>query len=374
MTSTIDSETPGAGGEQPPSPPGEKGLGTENGKAFRRAELSDKWVRVVLTVLAVIPALALAFLAYQLFKTAWPAFGSNGIHFFYGNSWQQARGVANGGYGALPGMGSVNTKAHYGIGPMILGTLVSSIIALVIAIPVAVTGTILLVERLPQRLQDPLSVFLQLLAGIPSVIFGLWGIFILGPPLAQHVYPLIADLGIPWLSEKGTITHNGQGILTASVVLAVMIIPIIASTTRELLRAVPATAREGAVALGLTPSESVRAVTLPFVRSGVIAASFLGWGRALGETMAVLMISGGSPTGVYPRSVFAPFMSLASTIAQQLEAALQGGSNIGSNPLLQTIAEIGLVLLVITLVTNFAGRIISSRLSGGTSLPVGRGV
>lgn len=369
MTSTIDSATPGAGGEQPPNPMGDKDPNSPQAKAFRRSELSDKWVRVVLAVLAVLPALALAFLAYQLFKSAWPAFGNNGLGFFTGDKWQQARGTSAGGYGALPGTQSVNTKGTFQILPMILGTLISSVIALAVAVPVAVAGTIVLVERLPERIQGPLSVFLQLLAGIPSVVFGLWGLYVFGPPLAQHVYPLIADLGIPGLDQKSTITHNGEGILTASLVLAVMIIPIIASTTRELLRSVPSTAREGSVALGLTPSESVRVVTLPFIRSGVIAAGFLGWGRALGETLAVLMISGGTPGPKYPKSIFDSFLTLASTIANQLDAALQG-----SNDLVQTLAEVGLVLLFITLATNFAGRWISNRLGGGTSLPVGRGV
>lgn len=315
-------------------------------------------------MLALVPAAALVFLAYEMVKAAYPAIVFNGTSFFTSTTFTIGNQFATGGlevhhgYKALPG-------AHFGVLLMLFGTLVSSLIALAIALPVSVGGAILLVERLPRRLQGSLGVFLELLAGIPSVVWGLWGYLTFGPLLARDVYPLIADLHIPWL---GAPVNSGQGVLTASLVLAVMIIPIIASTTRELIRSVPAATKEGAVALGLTRSESVRLVTLPFVRTGIIGAAILGWARALGETIAVLLISGASVSG-YPHSIFDAFATLASVIASFLDGALTDGTKMSVHAL----AEVGLVLLVVTLITNFAGRLITSRLAG-PGLPVGRGV
>jgi phosphate transport system permease protein len=315
-----------------------------------------------LSVAGLVPGLVIAFLLYELVREAYPSFVFNGPRFFSGNVFSIGSGYAStvevhNGYKASAG-------AHYGILPLLWGTLISSVIALVIAIPVAVGGAILLAERLPARLQDPLGVFLELLAGIPSVVFGLWGVVTFGPLLSRDVYKPIASLGIPWLQ---TYTATGQGLLTASLVLAAMVVPIIAATTRELVRSVPSTTKEGAVALGLTRSETVKAVTLPSIRSGVLAASLLGWGRALGETMAVLMISG-YKLG-YPRSLFDTFTTMAATIAGFLDSALQDPTGMAVHAL----AEVGLALLAVVLVTNLAGRLITRRFTGA-ALPVGRGV
>jgi phosphate transport system permease protein len=332
-------------------------------KALRRAARGDGVARTVLAVLAFIPAAALAFLAYELIKWAYPSIIFNGTSFFTGKTFTightySGQTITRHGYTASAG-------AQFGIAPLIFGTLVSSLIALVLAVPISVGGAIMLVERLPARLQGFLSVTLEILAGIPSVVFGLWGVFTFGPFLAHNIYPKIADLGIPWMGRP---TGSGQGLLTSSLVLCVMIIPIVAATTRELVRSVPNTTREGAVALGLTGSESVRLVTIPFIRTGVVAAALLGWGRALGETLAVLLISG-NLLGAYPHNIFSPFSTMAATIAALLDSSLQDTTGMG----LHALAELGLVLLVITLITNFAGRIISRRFADA-GLPVGRGV
>ncbi len=147
-----------------------------------------------------------------------------------------------------------------------------------------------------------------------------------------------------------------------------MITPIIASITRELVRSVPPLAKEGAAALGLTPSESVRTVTLPYIRTGVIAAAILGWARAIGETIAVLLISG-NLLGAYPKSIFDPFSTMAAAIAALLDSALTDATGMAVHAL----AEVGLVLLALTLVTNILGRWVARRFSD-SSLPVGRGV
>jgi phosphate transport system permease protein len=320
-------------------------------RSLRKGKRNDNLARSALAVTGFVPGLALAFLAYEMIKQAYPSIRDNGTSFFTGHVFAVSSGYS--------GTGS------YGVLPLLWGTLVSSLIALVIAVPVAVGGAILLVERIPRKLQGPLSVFLELLAGIPSVVFGLWGVVTFGPLLSRDIYKPISKLGIPWFT-KG-VTPNGSGMLTASLVLCVMIIPIIASTTRELLRSVPQTSKEGAVALGLTGSEALRVVTLPFVRTGVLAATFLGWGRALGETIAVLLISNNNANG-YPHSIFAGFTTMAASIAQNLDDALTVPAA------LHALAEVGLVLLAVTLLTNFAGRLIARRFSGGVGLPVGRGI
>lgn len=321
-------------------------------------------VRALLLVAAVIPTAVLIFLAYQMVKTAWPSIVFNGVKFFttktftMGNLYVPTTEVHH-GYHAAHG-------ASYGILPLVFGTVVSSVIAVVLAVPVSVGGAVLLAERVPARLQGPLGIFLELLAGIPSVVFGLWGIYTFGPLMARTVYKWIAALHIPWL--RGHIQADGQGLLTASLVLAVMIVPIIASTTRELVRSVPAVSKEGATALGLTSSEAVRIVTIPFIRTGVFAAAVLGLARALGETIAVLIISGNF-LNAYPGSIFSSFSTMASTIAAFLDSALTDSTGMAVHAL----AEVGLVLLVITLVANLAGRLLTRRFSA-VGLPVGRGV
>lgn len=333
-------------------------------RARRLSELTgrDRALRAVLASAALLPTVALVLLAYEMVKSAYPAIVFNGWHFFTSKNFTMGNLYGSTevrhGYKAAHG-------ASFGVLPLLFGTVVSSLIALVLAVPVAVGGAILLVEKMPQRLQGALGVFLELLAGIPSVVFGLWGIYTFGPLLSRTVYRWIAALGIPWLTGP---TGAGQGLLTASVVLAVMIIPIVASVTRELVRAVPVTSKEGAYALGLTPTETVRFVTLPYIRTGLIAASLLGWARALGETIAVLVISGDA-LNIYPHSIFAPFSTMSATIAAFLDSALTDSTGMA----LHALAEVGLVLLGLTLITNFAGRLVARRFSDA-GLPVGRGV
>ncbi len=324
---------------------------------------ADRSVRSLLLVAALLPTAALVFLTYQMVKTAWPAVIFNGVSFFTTKTFTIGNLYATGtevhhGYTAAKG-------ASYGILPLVFGTLVSSFIAVTLAVPVSVGGAILLAERIPVRLQGVLGTFLELLAGIPSVVFGLWGVYTFGPVLSRTVFKWIAALHIPWF---GGPAGAGQGLLTASLVLAVMIVPIIAATTRELVRSVPSISKEGAVALGLTSSETVRIVTIPFIRTGVVAASILGLARALGETIAVLIISGNF-LNAFPHRIFDPFSTMASTIAAFLDSALTDSTGMA----VHSLAEVGLVLLVITLVANLAGRMLTRRFSGA-GLPVGRGV
>ncbi len=330
--------------------------------ALRLLERADP-VPVLLALAAVLPTVALLVLAAVMLTEAYPAIVFNGWSFLtgrtftMGNLYGTATQVRH-GFAAPAG-------ARYGVLPFLVGTLLSSLLALAVALPVGVGAAVLLAERLPARVQAPLGVVLELLAGIPSVIFGLWGVYTFGPLLSRTVDPWVAAAGLPWLSGP---VGSGQGLLTASLVLAVMVVPIIASITRELVRSVPALTKQGALALGLTGSESVRVVTMPFIRNGILAAGVLGLARALGETIAVLIISGNA-LNTYPHSIFAPFATMASTIAAILDGALTDSTGMA----LHSLAEVGLVLLGITLVTNLGGRLLAQRFAA-TGLPVGRGV
>ena len=344
--------------------------GRAAGLTLRRstsAELTrgDRVLRAVSALAGGVPGGLVVFVGVIMVIEALPAILFNGADFFTGTTFTLGNlyattTVTQNGVTAPHG-------ATYGALTFIVGTLATSMFALVLAIPVSVGGVLFLTEWIPRRLQNSLSVFLELLAGIPSVVFGLWGISVFGPIMAQHVYPALSSIGkvIPWF--KGPI-GAGQGLLTASLVLGVMIIPIVASTTRELLRNVPVLAKEGSYALGMSRYETVRTVTIPYVRTGILAASLLGWGRALGETIAVLIISGNA-LNVLPHSIFSPTSTIASTIAALLDAALTDFTGMG----IHALAELGLLLLVISLVTNFIGRLIVKRVSTG-ALPVGRGI
>ncbi len=325
----------------------------------------DQVLRLLGLIGAAFPIIAVVFIAVILLINAVPSILYNGLGFFYHTSWNfgdfyGSQMTTHNGVTAPAG-------ASYGALPFIAGTLLTSIIAFIIGVPVAVGAALMLAEKMPSRLRNTMSFFLELLAGIPSVVYGLWGLIVLGPFLAAHVYPAIAKLGVifPWL--RGPV-GSGMGLLTAGIVLAVMIIPIVAATTRDLLAQVPALPREGALALGLTPWESVQWVSLPWVKQGIIGAAILGWARALGETMAVLIVSGNGANAL-PASIYSPVSTIAASIVALLDSAESDPTGLAVSAL----AEVGLILMLITLITNILARLLVRRVSG-TNLPVGRGV
>jgi phosphate transport system permease protein len=241
----------------------------------------------------------------------------------------------------------------FGALPFIYGTVVSSLVAVVIAVPVSFGVAIFLTELSPLWLRAPMSALVELLAAVPSVVYGLWGIFGLAPFLREHVEPALASaLGFLPLFQG---PHQGYGMLTGGVILAIMILPTIASVSREVLYAVPNVYREGALALGATQWEALRDVTLPFARSGLIGAVILGLGRALGETMAVTMVIGNSPE--IKASLFAPAYTMASVIANEFAEAT-GDLHLAS------LAEIGLLLFAVTLLLNIVARLLVWRVAG----------
>jgi phosphate transport system permease protein len=236
---------------------------------------------------------------------------------------------------------------QYGALPFIYGTVVSSLLALVIAVPLSVGSAVFITEMCPRALRGMISFLVELLAAIPSVIYGLWAIFILVPILRLHVEPWLARyLGWTGLFEGQPF---GIGMLAAGVVLAIMIIPIIASITREVMIAVPRQQREAVLALGATRWEMIRVGVLRNARAGILGGAILGLGRALGETMAVTMVIGNRPE--IARSLFAPGYTMASVIANEFSEAT-------GDLYLSSLVEIGLALFLVTIIVNALARLL----------------
>ncbi len=264
---------------------------------------------------------ALGGVLVSLFIGGWPALSKFGFGFLTSSTWDPVRDL----YGAA--------------GP-IVGTLITSALALLMALPIAGGVAFFLVELCPLPLRRPIGTAVELLAGIPSIVYGMWGLFVFAPAFAKFVQiPIMgaAPPGSIWETLTAGIP-NGTGILAASIILAVMILPFMAATLRELLLTVPAQVRESAYGLGATTGEVVMKVTLPYVQRGAIGAVMLGLGRALGETMAVTFIIGNAHG--FPKSLFDSGSTIASTIANEFNEA----SGLQSAALI----ALGLVLFLIT--------------------------
>ena len=245
-------------------------------------------------------------------------------------------------------------KGHFGSLAFIYGTIVSSLIALFISVPLSLGIAIFLVEQAPPVISRPITFLVELLAAIPSVVYGLWGIFVLAPFLRLHVEPLLARW-FGWLPLfQGPIT--GIGLLTGGIILAIMVTPIISAVGRDVLAAVPRTQREAALALGATKWESTR-VVLVNGAPGIAGAVILGLGRALGETMAVTMVIGNRPQ--ISASLFQPSYTLASVIANEFTEAT-------ADIYLSSLVELGLILFLVTFVVNAVARLLVWRVTRGT--------
>jgi len=236
---------------------------------------------------------------------------------------------------------------QFGALPFIYGTLVTSALALLIAVPLGVGAAIFLAELAPPRISDALSFVIELLAAVPSVIYGVIGMFVMVPVLRKYVeVPLKAAFGYLPLFKGPAM---GVGFLAAGVVLAVMIVPFILSISREVLLSVPVDQREAALALGATKWESTWKVVVPYARTGIMGSIFLALARALGETMAVTMVIGNNPQ--IAASLFAPGYSIAAVIANELAEA-------SSDMHYQSLIELGLVLFLVTIIINTLARIL----------------
>jgi phosphate transport system permease protein len=294
--------------------------------------IGDVSLRAITFAAALAVAVLLGAIVDKVFHLAHPAISKYGLSFLVHKTWDPVKGV----FGALP---------------FIFGTLVSSTIALIIATPLALAIALFLSELAPRGLRAIIGPLVELLAAIPSVVLGLWGILVLGPFLAHHVEPwLHSNLG--FIPLFGPPQQTGAGIFTAGLILTIMIVPIIASISRELFLQVPTELEEGALALGTTRWEMIRGVVLPSTRSGVTAAIILGLGRALGEAIAVTQVMGGGSTIGW--SLFRPGDTLASKIA----ANYQGASTFLES---SSILYLGAILLVIGLITNLTAQFIVRR-------------
>ncbi len=272
--------------------------------------------------------LFLGLMIYELVIGSWLSIQTFGLNFLIGTKWDPVFQV----FGALP---------------LILGTTVTSVLALLIAVPISLGISLVLSEYMPKKFGFVISFLVELLAAVPSVIYGLWGIYVLIPFLRDHVYIRLQTLFgfIPIFS--GPI--YGSGFLTASVVLAIMIVPTISSILRDLFLAVPDSLREAMIALGATKWETVKAV-VSYARSGVIGAVILGLGRAVGETMAVTMVIG-NKFQVWPSSLFDVWYTMSAIIANELLEATY-------DLYVSALINVALVLLLVTLIINILSRLI----------------
>jgi phosphate transport system permease protein len=299
---------------------------------------SDRIYRTLLTAIALgLPVLILIILGV-LSAGALPALKRYGPSFAWTSTWDPVAEV-------------------YGAAPMIFGTLASSVLALLIAVPLALSVAIFLTEFSPRWLRQPVAFLVELLAAIPSVVYGTWGIFVLIPFLRAHVVPWLKPV-LGWTPFFQGVFY-GNSLLAGGVILAIMIVPYIAAVSREVLLAVPSSQREAALAMGATRWEAVRSAVLPYGRAGLIGAVILGLGRALGETMAVTMVIGNRhDIGI---SVLQPAYTMAAAIANEFSEAT-------TSLYLSALFEVGLILFVLTVAVNAIARILIWRVGRGTAV------
>ena len=306
----------------------------------RRLRIGDLTLRGGTVAVSLGLVVLLAGLLVVLATGAAPALSQLGLSFFTSRQWDP---VTN----------------HFGALPYIYGTLVTSTVALVLALPVSIGLALLLNEVRSKWVRNPLTVLVDLLAAIPSVVYGLWGLFVLAPALNTYLAPFLArTLGrLPVLGALFVPTPAVGNMLNAGVILAVMIVPIITAVTREVIATVPADLREASLALGATRFESIRMAVLPYARSGIVGATMLGLGRALGETIAVSMVIGNG-LGI-SASLLAPGYTIPAVIANEFREATSTGLQHSA------LLALALVLVVIALVLAGASRLLVRRSERG---------
>lgn len=298
------------------------------------SKLGDRAFKWLTLLMAASVGVLIILVSYTLYKGAHLTIDKFGGHFLTTTTWDPV-------------------QEEYGALPFIFGTVVSSLLALLIAVPLSVATAVFLTELAPPKIRQPIISVIEMLAAVPSVIFGLWGIFVLIPWLRTHLFPGLQDvLGFLPLF-KGPI--YGVSMLAAGIIIAIMILPIITSVSREILRSVPDLQREAAYGLGATQWEVTRIAVLSYAKRGLFGAAILGLGRALGETMAVTMVIGNRPE--IAASLFAPGYTLASVIANEFSEAT-------TDMYLSALFEIGLVLFGVTILTNILAQLLISTVGG----------
>ena len=291
--------------------------------------------RGFVTIAAMAVVVILLLMVVELTHTAWPAIDKFGLKFIWSTDWNPP-------------------KERFGALPFIAGTLVTSLLALVFGTVIGVGAALFLVEFAPPYVRVPVSYMVELLAAIPSVVYGLWGVFVLGPWIQKTSGPFILDY-FSWMPfVKGPAL--AVGVLAAVLILTIMILPTIIAISRDVIIAVPRSQREGILALGATRWEMIRIAVLPYARSGVLGAAILGLARAIGETLAVALVIGNS-TNV-PDSIFSPAYTMASVIANQFREVENSTHE-------AALIYIGLLLLLITLLVNAIARALVWRVTRG---------
>jgi phosphate transport system permease protein len=320
-----------------PAPPGAAAPPVAAGDLHGKNR-GDRAYRTVLTGLGLLLPLLLAAFVIELAANAWPSIKRFGWQFLVSSTWDPVAEI-------------------YGAAPMIFGTLASSLLALMIAIPLSLGVAIFLTEFAPKWMRQPIAFMVELLAAIPSVVYGLWGIFVLIPFLRTVVAPPLRTV-LGWTPFFDGVFY-GNSMLAGGIILAIMIVPYIASVSREVLLAVPGSQREAALGLGATRWEAVWTAVLPYGRAGIIGAIMLGLGRALGETMAVTMVIGNRhDIGV---SLFQPGYTMAAAIANEFSEAT-------TDMYLSALFEVGLILFVITVIVNALARLLVWRVARGAAI------
>ena len=287
-------------------------------------------------------------LGFLLWYT-WPALRYNGASILtdltwnIGNQYGTGSSVHN-GVSAEPG-------AEFGGLVFLVGTLLSALLAMLFAVPLALGVTLTIVYRLPQQLRLPVNALVELMAGIPSVVYGLWGAIVLVPWIGNDVAPAITT-HLAFIPFLGGDAGSGNGLFAAAIVLAIMVTPIMVATVRDVLLAQPKSIFEASMALGSTSWQAVIHAVLPSVRIGIVGSVLVAFGRALGETMAVLMV-GGSAINILPHNIFSPINTIAAVIVSQLESAVSDASGVAQ----RSLAELALLLFVISLTVNTVARL-----------------
>jgi phosphate ABC transporter permease protein PstC len=306
------------------------------------ARLPDQVLQLGLTALAALILLLIAYFFVRLIGESGSTFNRFGASFIFGNDWDVSRSIYHGA-------------------PLVVGTLITSAIALLIGVPVAVATALYLTELCPRKARAPLGMLVDLLAAVPSVVYGLWGVFVLGPKL-EPVEKWFANTFsfIPFIGGGGSTITPGNYFI-AGLILAIMILPIVSAISREVLATVPTENKEAALALGATRWETIRMTVLPYARPGITGGAMLGLGRAIGETIAVVLTIGNAPT--IGHHLFTQGYTLAAVIANEFNEAANQPVHASA------LFAAGLVLFVLTLLVNILARWFVRRGTRGLRAP-----
>lgn len=315
-------------------------------RPFRRHELRNRlkfgdWIFTGLaSAAAVIVILIVGGLFWELADRAWPSISKFGLPFLWTTTWDPPKEV-------------------FGAGVFIVGTVITAVVALLVATAVGVLVSLFLVEVAPGWLSRPISYLVELLAAIPSVVYGLWGIFVLGVFIRDHLGPFVTNYlaWIPFLDGTPLIT----GLFSATIILSIMILPTVMAVSRDVISAVPRSQREGITALGATRWEMIRLAVLPYARSGILGAAILGLARAVGETLAVTLVIGNKVA--IPHTIFDPTYTMASVIANQFR-------EVENDMHRAALMEVALLLLIITFAINVVARLLVWRVTKGQRVVV----